>query len=84
MIPPIAPAVEKENYNETVLIPVLQKKMNDLLAETILLQSKLEIADKERKKAEADLKGEIDSLKAELEAQRARNQHTQAESAAAD
>ena len=84
MIPPITPAVEKENYNETVLIPVLQKKMNDLLAETILLQSKLEIADKERKKAEADLKGEIDSLKAQLEAQRASNQHTQAESAAAD
>lgn len=69
MIPPMIPQqIEKENYNETVLIPVLQQKMNDLLAELVLAQSKLQIAEKERKKSEDILRSEIESLKASLEA----------------
>jgi Cdc6-like AAA superfamily ATPase len=79
MIPPITPSVPAENYNETVLIPILQKKMNDLTAESVLLQAKLEIAAKEAKKTEDALRGEIDSLKAQLEAKQSCEQHSHTE-----
>jgi hypothetical protein len=84
MIPPIVPPVQTENYNETVLIPILQKKMNDLTAESVLLQAKLEIAAKEAKKTEDTLRGEIASLKAQLEAKQSCEQHAYAESTGSD
>lgn len=84
MIPPINPSVQSENYNETVLIPILQKKMNDLTAETVLLQAKLEIAAKEAKKTEDGLRAEITALKASLEAYQSREQHANAEGSGSD
>ncbi len=52
------PNTQSENYNETVLIPVLQNKVNDLLTQTILLEAKLQIAQKE--KADVDKRlGEV-------------------------
>lgn len=42
------PNEQTENYNETVLIPILQNRVNDLTAQTILLEAKLKIAEKER------------------------------------
>lgn len=84
MIPPITPPVQSENYNETVLIPILQKKMNDLTAETVLLQAKLEIAAKEAKKNEESLRTEISNLKAQLEAKQSCEQHAYAESTGSD
>lgn len=84
MIPPITPPVQSENYNETVLIPILQKKMNDLTAESVLLQAKLEIAAKEAKKTEDALRSEIASLKAQLEAKQSCEQHAHAESTGSD
>jgi len=81
MIPPIA---QSENYNETVLIPILQKKMNDLTAEIVLLQAKLEIAAKEAKKTEETLRSEIGSLKASLEAHQSSEQHANAEGGGSD
>ena len=42
------PNTQSENYNETVLIPILQNKVNDLLTQTILLEAKLQIAQKEK------------------------------------
>lgn len=44
MIPPIT----NENYNETVLIPLLQEKLNDLVTQGIVLEAKLRIAQKEK------------------------------------
>lgn len=44
-----------ENYNETVLIPILQKRVNALTTDTILLEAKLEIANKEKSKIETEL-----------------------------
>lgn len=52
------PNTQSENYNETVLIPILQNKVNDLLTQTILLEAKLQIAQKE--KADVDKRlGEV-------------------------
>jgi hypothetical protein len=42
------PNEQTENYNETVLIPILQNRVNDLTAQTIMLEAKLQIAAKER------------------------------------
>lgn len=42
------PNVQTENYNETVLIPVLQDKVTALLNQTILLEAKLQIAEKQK------------------------------------
>lgn len=53
-----------ENYNETVLIPILQKRVNALTTDTILLEAKLEIANKEKTKVEeelANLKNQMNS-----------------------
>jgi cell division protein FtsB len=38
-----------ENYNETVLIPILHKKINQLTAENLLLEAQVQILDKEKK-----------------------------------
>ena len=38
---PMIPNVQTENYNETVLIPILQDKVYELTNQTILLQAKL-------------------------------------------
>jgi len=42
------PNVQTENYNETVLIPILQNKVNELTTQTIVLEAKLQIALKEK------------------------------------
>jgi hypothetical protein len=42
------PNVQTENYNETVLIPILQEKVNALTTQTIVLEAKLQIALKEK------------------------------------
>jgi hypothetical protein len=41
-----------ENYNETVLIPILQKRVSDLTTQTIVLEARLEIVSKEKAKLE--------------------------------
>jgi hypothetical protein len=41
-----------ENYNETVLIPILHKKVNQLTADNILLEARVEILEKEKKALE--------------------------------
>lgn len=43
MIPDVS-----ENYNETVLIPILQDKITTLVNQNILLEAKLQIALKEK------------------------------------
>lgn len=58
MIPNIAP----ENYNETVLIPVLQGKVNDLTTQNILLEAKLQIALKEK----TALQKQVDELEKQI------------------
>lgn len=42
------PNVQSENYNETVLIPVLQDKVTALMNQTIILEAKLQIAEKQK------------------------------------
>jgi len=42
------PNVQSENYNETVLIPVLQDRVTALLNQTIILEAKLQIAEKQK------------------------------------
>ena len=42
------PNVQTENFNETVLIPVLQDKVTALLNQTIILEAKLQIAEKQK------------------------------------
>lgn len=46
---------EPENYNETVLIPILQDKVNALMTQVILLEAKLKIAEKEKAAVEKQL-----------------------------
>lgn len=46
---------ETENYNETVLIPILQDKVNTLMAQNIVLEAKLQIAEKEKAALEKKL-----------------------------
>lgn len=47
---------ETENYNETVLIPILQDKVNTLMAQNIVLEAKLQISEKEKTALEKKLK----------------------------
>jgi len=47
---------QTENYNETVLIPILQNKVNDLVTQGIVLEARLEIAKKEK----AELQKKLD------------------------
>lgn len=59
----------QENYNETVLIPILQKRVNALTTDTILLEAKLEIANKEKAKLEElvkDMQDEAQVLNARM------------------
>jgi hypothetical protein len=49
------PNVQTENYNETVLIPILQNKVNELTTQTIVLEAKLQIALKEKAQLEKQL-----------------------------
>jgi hypothetical protein len=49
------PSVQTENYNETVLIPILQNRVNDLTAQGIMLEAKLQIALKEKAELEKKL-----------------------------
>jgi len=46
---------ETENYNETVLIPVLQDRVSVLTNQTILLEAKLKIAEKEKAQIQKQL-----------------------------
>jgi hypothetical protein len=46
------PNIVNENYNETVLIPLLQEKLNDLTTQVIVLEAKLRIAAKEKAEME--------------------------------
>ena len=57
----------QENYNETVLIPLLEKRVHSLTSSVILAEAKLEIALKEK----AELQKQLDSLKASQEAAKA-------------
>jgi hypothetical protein len=52
------PKQQTENYNETVLIPILQNKVNELVTQTIVLEAKLQIAQKENAALENRL-GEV-------------------------
>jgi len=54
---------DNENYNETVLIPILQKRVNNLTTDTLLLEARLEIATKEK----GILQKQVDDLKNEKE-----------------
>ena len=49
------PNVQTENYNETVLIPILQNKVDELTMQTIVLEAKLQIALKEKAKLQTQL-----------------------------
>jgi hypothetical protein len=51
MFSPAQPT-QTENYNETVLIPILLKKVNQLTADNILLEARVEILEKEKKASE--------------------------------
>jgi len=55
MIPSVIPNMVSENYNETVLIPLLHEKVNELTAQVIVLEAKLRIAQKEKGEMEKRL-----------------------------
>ena len=55
---------QTENYNETVLIPVLQDKVTMLMNQTILLEAKLQIAEKQKAEIEKRLSEVSTSLTA--------------------
>lgn len=44
-----------ENYNETILIPILHNKVNDLTANIILMEARIQILEKEKKSLEEKL-----------------------------
>jgi len=50
---------EIENYNETVLLPLLEKRVHALTSQTILLEAKAEIAEKKI----VELTRELESFK---------------------
>jgi hypothetical protein len=54
------PETNTENYNETVLIPLLEKKVHNLTSAVILAEAKLEITQKEK----AELQKQLDAAKA--------------------
>jgi len=55
------PNVQTENYNETVLIPVLQDKVTALMNQTIILEAKLQIAEKQK----AEIQKQFNALQAQ-------------------
>lgn len=54
------PAKQAENYNETVLIPLLEKKLHNMTSNLVLAEAKLEIALKEK----AELQKQLDAAQA--------------------
>lgn len=52
-----------ENYNETVLLPLLEKKVHDLTSALILAEAQLQIALKQK----AELQKKIDSTEVSAE-----------------
>jgi len=52
---PNEPVKQTENYNETVLIPLLEKRVHTLTSSAILAEAKLEIALKEKAELEKQL-----------------------------
>jgi len=58
------PENNAENYNETVLIPLLEKKVHALTSSVILAEAKLEIANKEK----AELQKQLDAAQAAAQA----------------
>lgn len=57
---PAIPEQKTENYNETVLIPLLEKRVHSLTSAVILAEAKLEIALKEK----AELQKQLDAARA--------------------
>ena len=57
---PTEPAKQAENYNETVLIPLLEKRVHNLTSNLILAEANLEIALKEK----AELQKQLDAAQA--------------------
>ena len=57
---PNEPVKQTENYNETVLIPLLEKRVHTLTSSVILAEAKLEIALKEK----AELQKQLDAAQA--------------------
>ena len=57
---PNEPVKQTENYNETVLIPLLEKRVHTLTSSAILAEAKLEIALKEK----AELQKQLDAAQA--------------------
>ena len=57
---PSEPVKQTENYNETVLIPLLEKRVHTLTSSVILAEAKLEIALKEK----AELQKQLDAAQA--------------------
>lgn len=43
------PTTETENYNETILIPILLKKINQLTTDTLVLEAQVQILEKDKK-----------------------------------
>lgn len=52
---PSEPAKQAENYNETVLIPLLEKRVHALTSSVILAEAKLEIALREKDQLQKQL-----------------------------
>ena len=52
---PTEPVKQTENYNETVLIPLLEKRVHTLTSSVILAEAKLEISLKEKAELEKQL-----------------------------
>ena len=57
---PMTQPQPQENYNETVLIPLLEKRVHNLTSNLILAEAKLEIALKEK----AELQKQLDAAQA--------------------
>lgn len=63
----------QENYNETVLIPILQKRVNNLTTDTLLLEAKLEIANKEKTKLEEQINNLTNQLNSKTDSSNTEN-----------
>ena len=59
---PMTQPQPQENYNETVLIPLLEKKLHNMTSNLVLAEAKLEIALKEK----AELEKQLEIAKAAL------------------
>lgn len=52
MFTPAQQETQTENYNETILIPILHKRINNLTADNLLLEARIQILEKEKKAIE--------------------------------